>query len=146
MPTKYLDLTDLREESPEVTLSFQKDGVEVERKMLIKDPSVSTMLVAEKLQQDVEKSQKTKDIDSMRKSLQEQVYELLRIDNEVTLEEIETLPFAVLIKLSNWVSDHIKGVFLEGSPKRSTSVSSESKTDEKESKSESTTPSSVSAS
>src|SRR3990170_358952 len=102
MPTKYLDLTDLREESLEVTLSFQKDGVEVERKMLIKDPSVSTMLVAEKLQQDVEKSQKTKDIDSMRKSLQEQVYELLRIDNEVTLEEIETLPFAVLIKLSNW--------------------------------------------
>lgn len=147
MPTKYLDLTDLREESIDMTLPFKTaEGNDNPRRVTIKDPSVSVMLVAERLQADVEKAKGTKDIAAMRKSLQEQVYELLRIDNEVTEAEVATLPFGVLVKISTYVTDHIKGVFLEDSPKPNTSGSSESKTEGKESKSESTTPSSASVS
>ena len=142
MPTKYLDLTDLQEEPLEVVLPFIVDGKPAPRRMKIKDPSVSAMLVAEKMQTDIEVAKTKKDINSMRESLQNQVFELLCVDNEVTLVEVQSLSFAVLLKVSNWVTEHIKGVFLGGSQKPNTSDSSESKTDEKASESQSTTPSS----
>jgi uncharacterized 2Fe-2S/4Fe-4S cluster protein (DUF4445 family) len=130
-----------------MTLPFKDAaGNDAPRRVIIKDPSVSVMLVAERLQGEVEKAKAVKDIAAMRESLKEQVYELLRIDNEVTVADIATLPFGVLVKVSTYVTDHIKGVFLEGSPKPSTSVSSESKTDEKASQNESITPSSALAS
>lgn len=125
MPTKLLDLSDLTEDRLEVVLPIRGENGEVSnKKFTINDPSVATVMVAEKLKQELdahEKSAGERTISQHKEFLQQQVYEILRIDNEITMEQVKHLPLKALMRLNTWMTEYINSIFLEDSPKNSTS-------------------------
>lgn len=129
MPQKFLDLSDITEEQMELVLPVKNaDGTKGKKTFIIKDPSVASVMVAEKLKDDLDarkaqlaKGGEEQGLSEHKDFLQRQVFLLLQVDNEVTLEQIRDLPFRAVLRINNWMTEYLNGVFLGDSPKSSTS-------------------------
>lgn len=116
MPSKIIDLTAL---TPiQLEWNCKIDGVE--RKIVVRDPSMTHIVVAEYMKEvlaDYEKASKGKKRDSQyhrEKSdvLVKQIYALLCIDNEITEDDVRKLGYHIISRIQQDVLNATQQAFL----------------------------------
>jgi len=136
MPQKTFDLSDLVDESVSFILPIKNENGEIEKKtFVIKDLSVDTVLAVQKADDDLSKieGKDTKSIAYKKELIQRRIYEILSVDNQITFEQVQELPFRTLIKIQDYVQKEIDSIFLGDSPKSNTKEQSKSNEQKQES-------------
>lgn len=149
MAQKIIDFSDVNQDLHTFKLPFRNAEGEIEvRELVVHDPKTAVVLLLEqmrdhhdKVQEQHKKDGKRLSIKFQRKFFEETALMLFEIDNNVTPEEIATLPFSTLVNITNWVKGYMSEIFLGDSPTSNTNDSSNQEQESPKEQEKTTSPS-----